>query len=95
MPAPWRGMRTPRPFLPAFFSAAISRLSLAIFDLSEAWRWSVPLCLGISWSITWRHCSSSSGVVGPAILLLGLEVLRGEIGWHGGLDSVIHKPEIG
>ena len=49
--------------LAAPFSEAISRLTLAIFDFRSAWRWSVPLCLGISWSMTWRHFNSSSSEV--------------------------------
>ena len=36
VPAPCRGMRSPRDFLPVLFSAAISRRSLAILALRSA-----------------------------------------------------------
>src|SRR5215510_8874569 len=50
------------PFLPVFLACSVSCLALLILALSSACSLSVPLCLGISRSISSRHRSSSSGV---------------------------------
>src|SRR3954470_13510305 len=61
-PAPWRCMCGPwGPFLPVFFACSASCLALLILAFSSACSLSVPLCFGISRSISSRQRSSSSG----------------------------------
>src|SRR5262245_4022266 len=50
------------PFLPTFLACSVSCFALLILAFSSACSLSVPLCLGISRSISSRQRSSSSGV---------------------------------
>src|SRR5262245_12691246 len=50
------------PFLPTFLACSVSCFALLILAFSSACSLSVPLCFGISRSISSRHRSSSSGV---------------------------------
>jgi len=63
LPAPCRGILTPLyDFLAVFLAWSTSCFALLILALRSAWSLSVPLCLGISRSISSRQRTSSSGV---------------------------------